>query len=392
MKKLTQYYLDENKNARFTDQPKLITQTSEELLKDYYERKVEEGGIFFGLDAGRYSTNLEDHRDEKYWRDNFDIDFRLAYGESPETMTSYVAHEPKSFARTLGTQTKTYHERPNGDKSLYGEAYTLYERGVIPIEIVNNTKWLAKKRTFKSPVPGTDFKSEHTLGDSWPVKGSYHADWYHFYVPMMSQNEGRLTASPVELEHMQQEAPAGAKMITEAPAALYISMTRNVLESFYDLALEKCAACFENGQERQERREFLEEYRFNDGYFGAKNVRMHIEDLTSALTLASDGQNNARLEVRPVFKFIRNEAGAEEELEIADSGLDYWIPRRLYDIYFNDVGQLRRNIQGYWDDSTDAIYFCTDTTAEDAGLPRKRLLWDFAYRLQGLHIVEPKEA
>ena len=369
-----------------------ISTTSEELLMDYYKRKAKEGGIFFGLDTGRYCTKLEDLRDKEYWRDNFDIDFRIAYGESAGTMTNYIGHEPKSFARTLGAPTATYKEDCRKDNSLYRIEYTLEERGIIQQEIVGKTLWLEKKKEYTSPVPGTDLISKHTLGDAWPLKGTYRADWYHFYVPMMTENEGRLTVRTEELAQMQQEAPAGAKLIAEAPAGLYISMTRNVLDAFFQLSLEKLREQFKNDQELPEVRKILEEYPYKGTKAGGKNVRMHIEDLMTALQLASDGQNNARLEVRPVFKFIRNEDGAEKELEIADSGQGYWIPRRLYDIYFNAAGQLKRNIPGYWDDSTEAVYPCTDATADGDVLPRKRLLWELAYRLQGLHIAEPKGA
>ena len=383
MKILKTAYLDENKELRYMSANKVISTTSEALLMDYYKRKVAEGVNFFGLDTGHCCSKLEDLREIKHWKDNFDIDFRIAYGSSEETMNSYVNHEPKSFARTLGSQTKEHSEMRPGDKSLYGEWYTLHERGVIQEEIVGNTERLKKNKDFKSQVPGTNIMSEHRLGSAWAVKGTYRADWYHFYVPMMMQNEGRLTATAEELEQMKQVAPAGAKLITEAPAGLYISLTRNVQDALYQMSLRKLARQFENDQTLQERRELLEEYSTSDKAPGGKNVRMHIEDLSTALEIASNDGNIAHLEVRPVFKFVRNEVGAEEELEIADSGQGYWIPRRLHDIYFNEAGQLRRNIQGYWNDTSSAV---TEYLAEDIGMPHKRLLMDFAFRLKGLNV------
>ena len=80
MNQLMSFYLDENKVPHFMSQNDVIRKTAEALMMDYYNRKAEEGGIFFGLDTGRYCTKLEDLREDKYWKNNFDIDFRIAFG------------------------------------------------------------------------------------------------------------------------------------------------------------------------------------------------------------------------------------------------------------------------------------------------------------------------
>ena len=95
----------------------IIRETAEMLLMDYYKRTVKESGIFFGLDTGHYCTELEDLRKDKNWKNHYCIGFRIAYGQSAETMTNYIGHEPRFFDRVLGAKTtnhwESYPDRPN---------------------------------------------------------------------------------------------------------------------------------------------------------------------------------------------------------------------------------------------------------------------------------------
>ena len=75
-------------------------------------------------------------------------------------------------------------------------------------------KWVSTPaKEQKNVVPDTNIISFHMPGSGWGVKGTFQADYFHFYLPMMPGNEGRIEASTEEIERMQSTTQPGAKLI-----------------------------------------------------------------------------------------------------------------------------------------------------------------------------------
>ena len=173
-------------------------------------------------------------------------------------------------------------------------------------------------------------------------------------MPIGSLNEGRIEASEEEKAYMQKHTKQGAKLVVEAPAGIYISMTRDVLDAFAEIALNGMAQVWDSIKTFEDRRAILEEFP-KEGQKGmivkGVNVRTHITKLLEAQEKARQSGGQARLEARPVFRFIRNGGGKDIEPEVAISGREYYMPQRLRSVYFNEYKQTKRNIQGYWADT-----------------------------------------
>ena len=376
------------------EKTKAVQKDAENLLIDMYERQKDNGGLFYGVDTAQYQTRLEDLRGRPEWENPFDIDFFVAVSKGEDRPEKRIYHEVKSCGRTLG---KAIYERrlkaPRG--TLEGDAadgnhrvwVELQDRGIMQLELVGNIHHLKQEIRQTDQVPGTDETSVHYIGEGAVFKGTKRADWWHFYLPMGSQNEGRITATPEEVERMRQNAPDGAKLITEASAGLYISMTRDVLDGLVTLAIhEDLHGGFQNGQPLQERRSVIEEY--PDGS-GSINLRTHVTNLVKAYENVSKFHGTAaRLEVRPVVKFIRNgDSAGAEEIEVADNGREYWTPERLQAVYFKGLA-LKREIQGYWDD----IFSMIELSGDKPPVYGSRLLSNYGFErcIRDFHVIAPE--
>lgn len=408
MKEQKSVYVDTERNLRFMALSKTIEIDAGNLLADMYNRKKAEGGLFFGVDtAGQYTRleNLQTNQDglsperKKYlrekWEHPFDIDYYIAFSREEGQPETRVYHEAKSFAFTLGGAIRERRlKAPKGtlegdaeDDELYQRTAVvkLQDRGVIQIEAVGDIRQLVKQNKKADIVPGTDEISTHIVGEGYPFKGSRKADWYHFYLPMGKQNEGRIAADAEEKEQIRQTAPDGAKLIIEAPAGLYISLTRVVLNELVKLAIADLHQGFQNHQPLQERRLVIEEY---TDVSGGINIRTHVTNIVKAYEKAAKVSNTARLEVRPVVKFIRNgDSTQTEEIEIADNGREYWIPERLQAVYFRGLA-LKRDIQGYWDDMPSYIILPGDKPP----VYGSRLLssYGFEHCVRDFHVITPE--
>ncbi len=427
------------------------------LFEDLLRRTQENGGIFFGVDTSSMYTKLENLQSnqarltaaqKRYYREKwewpFDIDYRLHYGRDAETPGGTVYHEVKAMERTLEAD-KEYSMQYGGmdeeGNYLFGpaeglwqgcETFTTHTRGKIPVEIVGNYTLLAKYgaklkrvngawicepgREQTDTVPDTDIASCHTPGEPWPIKGSFKANFFHFYLPMMPHNEGRKRAEQDEVERMQAHTRPGDKLIIEAPAGLFITISQRVEQELWNVSLEHLAQEFdrvEQARTLQERREVLEEYFANPDeppkltkpsgetveikkVVNGINVLVPATKLVQAFERAlgsarNGGFDQALLEVRPVVRFIRNGDSAQtEEIEAVENGREYWIPKGLQDVYFNG-GALKREIQGYWDDRPERVQTATDGTA----MPGRRLLgqaFGFESRIRQFHVVAPEPA
>jgi len=169
----------------------------------------------------------------------------------------------------------------------------------------------------------------------------------------MKNNEGRETASKEEIARMKKTAP-GTKMVIEAPAGLYISMTHNVFAQLVMITQEYFNEQLSGPEDIHkrplaERRKVLEE-------FTAQNFRVPVMKLLEARDRAENAnieeRGTVRLIVRPVLKYYRNNGEDKEEVEIAERSNEYVIPHDLKQIYFNAEGKLKHAIKGYWDDAS----------------------------------------
>lgn len=358
------------------DKSKRAQDVAEDLFIDFYDRQQKQGHSFFTPDGSAYVfkdlRSKADPKNRELWEAGFDIDFCISCQGRTEIHDIY--HEVKSYSRTLNSCTG----RVYTELTQYGkEQYQLIERGVIPLEIVSKTFGILEGHYKTYTVPGTDRQTETLYGtgcffkntgiwdeESQQEKNGQRANWFHFYLPMGDNNEGRKQAEDSEIQAIQKQEAPGTKIITEAPAGLYISMTEDVLHQYLLIALD-ILGTYDYNVSLQKRREILEEYPTNEEKIkagkegrqpdkdGAKYVRVPVIRLLEAQAIAEKThQGLARLEVRPVFKFIRNKAGAEDEIEVAND-TDYVMPKDLKNryLYFNKEGQLKHTIPGYWDDA-----------------------------------------
>ena len=332
----------------------------EELLKDWYQRTAQAGGSFFGVDTGKDQSALVDCRreaDEKnieLWERGFDIDFYVST-ENNGTETR-VYHEVKTFSRTL--ESKAKEQTMWNPVSKKKEQVIINNRGYLALEIISDGRALYKNREIDEKtgraieqidqVPGTDQTSKHLYGTSCFYKGTTRANWYHFYLPVVRENkptEGLTEAKTSEYQAMLQatKATGQRKLIMEAPAGLYISLSRAVLDEYLKLALEEFnSKYYKKGLTFQERREIIEEY-FKDDQeeidpdtgklmqiCTAINIKIHATRLSEAWSKAIEKNGElARLETRPVFQFCRGGNHPEREIEIAEDMREYLIPERL---------------------------------------------------------------
>ena len=405
------------------NQEKVKAREAWKLLEDLYSRKQADGGIFFGVDTADHVTRLENLQSkqdgltpgqERYYREKwerpFDIDFFLEFGAGAGQPKARVYHEVKGMERAMRTEAKEslqYGGKDAEGNYLYGkdnegwELVTAHTRGMLPVELVGDLqlmdkhsghlkevdgKWVyTEAQEQADTVPGTNIVSLHIPGQGWGVKGTFQANYFHFYLPMMPDNEGRITTNAEELERMQARTAQGAKLITEAPAGLFITISKPVKDALFKLALQWLADHFNkvDGGTLSERREVLEEFK-NGENVKAINVSVPASLLVTAWEQVYDTGRGALLEVRPVVKFVRNGTPGEE-IEIMDNGGEYWIPERLQAVYFSR-GALKRDIQGYWDDGPRKIV----VKASGEVICGRRLLafsFGFENRIRDCHVV-----
>ena len=314
----------------------------EKLLQDYYSRQKENKGYFFGVDTS-IENKLEDVTEDPAWRKALDVDYYISYHQAGDSTEHRITHEVKTSDRTLA------------EESRY--SYNMPLRGIIPIEFIQNGKWLYKDEWETMKVPGTNKTVENLCGAGWAFKGAEEqAKWFHFYFPLMEKNEGRVIANEEEKARMKKTAP-GTKMIIEAPAGLYISMTHNVFAQLVMIAQEYLGEVLPGPEEISkrpltERRKVLEEYSSTGGLNFRVPVIKLLEARDRAENMDTKHRGNVNLIVRPVLKYYRNNGRDKEEVEIAERSNEYVMPKRLKQVYFNSDGQLKKTIPGYWDDAS----------------------------------------
>ena len=203
----------------------------------------------------------------------FDIDFCIEFKQEEVQTAGRVYHEVKSYARTLGQMVNEW--RLWNHQTRQYEQVKMRDRGMISLEIVGNMKkFNGQERQYT--IPGTDQKSTMTVGAGCFFKSDKRADWYHFYLPVGKKNEGRTDATEEELEYMRKHTQRGSKIVVEAPAGLFISMTRDVTEAYLTIALEEMAKKYDSIKSLEERRAVLEEYP-REGKVERINVKIHAK-------------------------------------------------------------------------------------------------------------------